>query len=123
EDGGWRVAFRPPDSFDLGAAAGAHEVEAARCVLFGRCVVQATFEGSVVPVSELPAAVRDGVIAAVAAADPQSDIECRFACPECSLAWTGILDIAIFVWEKIAGRARALVDEIHSLAVAYGWSE
>lgn len=44
-------------------------------------------------------------------------------CPACSSRRCLDLDIARFLWIEVRSAARRLLDEIHQLASAYGWSE
>ena len=57
------------------------------------------------------------------ALESAADIELRFDCMACGEAWSDRLDVAGCVWEEIAARARRLLDEVHVLAIYYGWSE
>ncbi len=60
---------------------------------------------------------------ALLAADPLLDPEIGGTCPECGAQQAFGLDVATFVWERLAARARRLMGEVHLLARAYGWSE
>jgi len=33
------------------------------------------------------------------------------------------LDIVAFFWEEISAKANRLLEEVHTLALAYGWNE
>ena len=57
------------------------------------------------------------------ALDPAADLELAMACGACGHAWQTSLDVGAFVWEEIAGRAAAVLGDVHRLALAYGWSE
>jgi hypothetical protein len=59
----------------------------------------------------------------LAKADPQADIELDLACEVCGHKWQTAFDIASFFWEEIEARAKQLLQEIHQLASAYGWTE
>lgn len=61
--------------------------------------------------------------AALEEADPWAELLLELACEVCGHAWSAPLDIAGFVWEEIGQRAGRLLDEVHVLASAYGWSE
>jgi hypothetical protein len=63
------------------------------------------------------------VEAAFDAADPLADMAFDVHCAACGHAWSAELDVASFVWDEIDARARHLLDEVHLLASAYGWSE
>ena len=121
--GGYCLGFRLADSFDLAAAAVTRDPESAKAILLARCVVDAKCNGLPVETAALPAAVVDELSTAMSAADPQSDVECSFECMDCGAKWAAIFDIALFIWDRIARRARAVIDEVHALASAYGWGE
>jgi hypothetical protein len=59
----------------------------------------------------------------MALADPMAEVTFHFACPECGNEGNADLDLASFIWEELAARARRLAVEIHRLASAYGWTE
>ena len=61
--------------------------------------------------------------AAMAAADPQAEIEISLECPACTCHWTEIFDIDSFFWTELQAWAARILREIHQLASAYGWSE
>jgi hypothetical protein len=60
---------------------------------------------------------------ALAKADPFGDIRLSAQCPECDHAWESIFDIASFFWIELDRWAKRMMQEIHSLAASYGWSE
>lgn len=60
---------------------------------------------------------------AIDAADPWADLALSLSCPACQAPVEASFDIADYVWDELGGHAQALLDEIHQLAMAYGWSE
>jgi hypothetical protein len=60
---------------------------------------------------------------AVAAADPQAEIELALTCPACRLQWRTPFDIVNFLWDEIDRWAARILGEVHILASNYGWSE
>ena len=56
-------------------------------------------------------------------ADPCADLAVALNCPACEHRWDAPLDVVSFVWDEIDVRARRLLDEVHVLAQAYGWTE
>jgi hypothetical protein len=60
---------------------------------------------------------------AMAEADPLAEVMVGLSCPECGSAFESDLDLGSFVWEEVGARARRLLQEIDTLARAYGWSE
>ena len=75
----------------------------------------------------VPESVLDSVldVAAeqMATADPQAHTRLALACAACSHRWQEGFDIGGFFWVEVDAWARRVLDEIHSLASAYGWSE
>jgi hypothetical protein len=124
---GWQVRFRPPHSLDVLALAegGAdRDPGAARRRLLAGCLLGArTPDGGEADAGDLPESVLQAVAGAMAAADPQAEIELALTCPACAHAWLALFDIVSFFWTEIDAWARVLLQEIHVLASAYGWRE
>ena len=124
---GWQVRFRPPHSLDvLALAEGGQDRDpgAARRRLLAGCLLEArTPDGGEAHAADLPESVLQAVAGAMAAADPQAEIELALTCPACAHAWLALFDIVSFFWTEIDAWARVLLQEIHVLASAYGWRE
>ena len=65
----------------------------------------------------------DAVDSAMEAADPWAELTLDIHCPACGQEDSIAFDIATYLWEEIDSHARRLLDDIHTLAEAYGWSE
>ncbi|HEV2275131.1 MAG TPA: hypothetical protein VGR96_13255 [Acidobacteriaceae bacterium] len=52
-----------------------------------------------------------------------AELSCSIHCPDCSHDETLDLDIARFLWLEVRRAGQKLLEEIHELAWAYGWSE
>ena len=117
---GWDVEFRLPGVADLQAAARSADP---RAVLFARCLVSATRDGTAAAAGELPVPVQRRIAEAVEAADPGADLVIEVACPECGEATRAELDIASYLWTELDAWARDVLLDVHLLATAYGWSE
>ena len=121
--GGYAVRCRLLRPADLVDAAATGSAAAARKLLVTRAVLAAECDGRPVPANALP----DGVVAAVAAAladaDPLADVELPVRCDACGEEWTSPFDIGIYLWQEVDVWARRLLGEVHTLALAYGWSE
>jgi|SRR6516162_6422406 hypothetical protein len=116
----WRLTLRLPTAADLAALSPAQALAAARDALFERCLV--AIEGGPPP-ERWPPAVLDRAAAAMAARDPQAQVELALTCPACDERWTARFDILSFLWSEIVAAGRRLMREVHALALAYGWSE
>ena len=60
---------------------------------------------------------------AMAAADSRSDNVVDLSCEACSHRWQLVIDIASFFWEEVNRLAKRLLQQVHTLAWAYGWRE
>jgi len=111
-----RVVFRLPTVSDVAQAASLPGPQQMRRALAERCVVTAD-----------PAVIGDELLArlgeAMAAQDPQADVVLDLSCPSCHHDWALRFDIADFAWQEVSTEARRLLAEVHTLALAYGWSE
>ena len=68
-------------------------------------------------------AARARIDEALETLDPQADLAFTLNCVACGRQDTAQLDTAALLWDEITARAGALMNEVHSLAGAYGWSE
>jgi len=88
-----------------------------------RCVEQALMKGNEVPIEDLPQVAIEALSDQMSKSDPQSDLILDLECPECKHKWQILFDIVKFFWTEINSHARHLLDDVHTLAYAYGWSE
>ena len=112
--------FRPPTTRQLAALLGSEDQEHAAGALLEACAERP---------EALPreAAARAGLLEAVEReleeVDPWADLSLMVLCPSCGHKDVAALDIAGLLWDEVAGEARRLLDEVHVLAQAYGWSQ
>lgn len=124
---GHQVTFRLPAAADLaaldagGALDGGPEALARRLVL--PCILSVRKDDLERAPDELPAEVLEAVADAMAEADPQADLRFAATCPSCRYEWSAVLDIVAFLWHEIDSWARRTLQDVHTLASAYGWSE
>ncbi|MCE2945590.1 MAG: hypothetical protein ACK515_23245 [bacterium] len=105
-------SYRLPNSQDIAAALGQPRPRLAlalRCRLHGDT-----------PIDE---AALDELDTAMAATDPAALVDIALACQACGVAFTASFDIAGTFWSDVSRQARQVLDEVHLLASAYGWSE
>lgn len=100
--------FRLPDTADVIAAAAS---DAPRRVLLERCAEEAAPEDM------------EAIGEAMRGSDPMASVELTIGCPACGEAFTRPFDIVSFFWSELQSRAQRLVEEVHVLALAYGWRE
>lgn len=113
--GDLRVRFRAVNSEDLLAIQSCSDGASARQQLLQRCVIE--------PKSSLSPAVQDELVQAMAAADPQADLQLDLTCPDCAHRWQPAFDIAQFLWQELHAWAIRLLREVDAIARVYHWSE
>jgi hypothetical protein len=113
---GRSLRFRPLNSHDLAAVAGASSADEARLLLARRCLLDG--EGV-----ELSDALVEALAERLAEIDPQAEVLLDLSCPACGQAWHLALDIEAYLWREISAQALRLLQEVHTLARAYGWRE
>jgi hypothetical protein len=118
-----RVRFRRLSSEDLQAAARCADVAEARRVLLQRCVVDARRNGEALAVADLPPACVEALSSRLAALDGAADIGLDLRCVACHHAWQLTLDIVKFLWAEVNALAKGYLNDVHTLAWAYGWRE
>jgi len=111
---GRTVPYRTPDSQDLAAAAEFVDVPEAAETLLRRSASSAV---------AVDAAVEEAIAQAVERDAPLTDIRIPLRCASAEHVWSASLDIAAFLWIEIDRIATRLLDEVQSLARAYGWQE
>jgi hypothetical protein len=118
-----RVVARGPDAEALGAAAASPDVVSARRSLIAGCVVSARRRGRRVDPLKLAPDVLEAVGEALVAADPSLEVRVGLTCAGCGLEWAPVIDVAQFFWKELVTASVQIVDDVHQLATAYGWSE
>lgn len=113
---GWRIDYRLPDSRDLAALAQAGDIQQARTTLLRRCVGSDSADA-------LPPELQMRLAQAMADADPQAATELSLSCPACAEQWSELFDIGAYLDEALGQWAERVLDQVHLLAQAYGWSE
>jgi hypothetical protein len=112
------LRFRLPTTRDLAAVAHHADAESAM-----RGLVALLAESTLALEPRPDVAWLDRLEAAFESADPQNDLSLSLTCSACSTTWTTPFDVASYLWVELEGRAQRLLDDVHHLARAYGWSE
>jgi hypothetical protein len=105
---------------DIMEASAEPDLEAARRLLLARCTEAVNAEGCVVAI---PDALHEAALDRLDAMHDAVEIALALACPACGSRQTVHLDITSFLWAEIHHAAQRLLDDVHELAWAYGWSE
>ncbi len=121
----YEIRFRLPTADDLERAAiqAGADVEGSALSMLRDCVVSATRDGDPMPTSALGATVRAAISEAMAARDPQAEIELDLTCPTCGIAFSVVFDTAMFLLQELDQRAQRLLQDVHTLALHYHWTE
>ena len=120
---GFEVSYRCPNSQDLAAIVSCEHVTAARKLLMKRCVNRVTHKGVDLGIESAPGDVIATVVEEIVKSDTFAELEIDLCCPDCGHQWLMPLDIVAFFWEEISAKANRLLEEVHTLALAYGWNE
>lgn len=110
------LRFRPPSNRDLAHIAGEAAADVAAGRLLALCVLDEPRD------TDLRALLAE-VESALERADPWSDLSLAVHCDTCGRQWSEALDVPALLWDEVEHRARVLLDEVHLLAQAYGWTE
>src|SRR3954468_8198915 len=120
---GIAVEFRLPNATDLAAIESIDDIAAARARLLARCIVKATRDGGAIQPADLSREAIAATISRMSDLDPQADVALPVDCPSCAHGWNEPFDVVTFLWSELAVWARRLLEDVHRLAMAYGWSE
>jgi hypothetical protein len=115
-------SFRLPTSRDLARAAGEADLGLALQHLLESCRVDAV-DSPAWSEEDLSEEDLHELGERMASADPMAETRLTLRCPECGEEWEETFDIVSFFWAEIEAQAKRLLFEIHTLALAYGWTE
>lgn len=113
-----RVTFRLPTSRDLLALSGL-SAAAARRALLAWCLGLAPEDLTEDEAGPLAEAVEE----AMELAAPAGAIDLMVRCPECDEVLSLPLDLPALLWAEIEAQVSCVLEDVHSLATAYGWTE
>ena len=121
--GDLRIRFRAINSEDLLALESCSDRAVARQRLWERCVIEVSHGGGIESKGSLPADVQEELVEAMAAADPQADLQFDLTCPDCAYRWQPAFDIAQFLWQELHAWAIRTLRDVDAIARVYHWSE
>jgi hypothetical protein len=124
-DDGYDVDYRLPNSDDLLAVdpGSGGDPQTGAGDLLRRCVLAVRREGSALPLEALPGTVSARLAQQMASDDPEAEIRLNLGCPACENRWQVTFDIVSYFCGELGDWAQRTLLEIHTLAIAYGWSE
>jgi hypothetical protein len=121
--GAYQVSFRLPTTWDMVELDRASGSQALDRWLLQRCLLLAQKDEVPCGAADLPQDVVDAIAARMSESDPQAEIELALTCPSCGVQSQVLFDIVSFLWREIEAWAVQLLNEVHIIASAYGWSE
>lgn len=116
----WRIGFRLPSSADVEGLLPGPD---GRTELLRRCVLSVRRADQVKAMEDLPKRYLDVLAQRMGEADPRADLSAAIACPGCSHRWRATFDILAYFWEEIGALVFRVLNDVHVLALAYGWRE
>lgn len=120
---GDEVQFRLPNSLDLAVLDPRQDLARNRQLILERCLLKVSHAGEERSLDHLSANAVEAIGARMVKADPHADIRLDVSCVQCGQKWQAPFDIGQFFWTEIHAWANRVLDELHVLASAYGWSE
>jgi Zn ribbon nucleic-acid-binding protein len=117
------IEARSPDGAALERAARCPDVASARASLVASCVTVLSPSGESIDAESLDVETLEQVGEAIAEAEPGVEVGLGVTCVSCGHIWEPILDILLFLWRELSTTGVQVLDEVHELASAYGWSE
>ncbi|MEL6854287.1 MAG: phage baseplate protein [Cyanobacteria bacterium J06607_13] len=120
---GYEVEYRLPNSEDLAEISKLANVSTATQLLQQRCLCSVHYRDEKISPEQIPPEVNQAMLAQMAQADPQADIQLDLSCSDCGHQWQAAFDILTFFWQELTVWAQRILQEVHQLASAYSWSE
>jgi hypothetical protein len=122
-DGEPVIDVRSPDGAALTHAARCPDVESARASLIASCVTAVSPEGEAIDLETLDEEALGRAGTAIAEAEPGVEVKLGVTCVSCAHVWEPVLDILLYLWRELSSTSVQVLDQVHELASAYGWSE
>ena len=123
EENGCTVTFRLPNCADLSALPLTAGSDVSRRMLLRRCVLKARHGDTPITFDDIPARALDAMEKRMNDIDPQADIQLALTCEACGHHWSAALDMLAFTWQEIEAWALRTLQQVHALAMRYGWRE
>jgi hypothetical protein len=120
---GYNLRVRPPNSQDVLSVEDLANPAQGRDQLLQRCLLSANLNGAPVEFNHLSTEVVEAAEQKIAEIDPLADIRMCISCPSCEHGWQATLDVVSFLWTEVEAWAGRILNEVHTLASAYGWHE
>jgi hypothetical protein len=118
-----QARMRLPNSHDLVQIQRCQNPERAAHLLFERCIERIECQGRRLTPGELPEDLLAMLDERLSQQQGLADLELEIQCDACGHSWKAQLDIASFFIRELGRYAGQLLDQVHMLATAYGWTE
>ena len=112
------LRLRAPSLRDLASVADERDADHAARRILARCMLQQDADAEALDDAALRACED-----ALDTLDPNADIALSLRCEACGEHGSAQLDIGVLLWDEIETYARRLLQDVHALASAYGWTE
>ncbi|MEZ5082213.1 MAG: hypothetical protein R2750_01980 [Bacteroidales bacterium] len=123
EKDGYNIQFRLPNSDDIISVVSNNTKNQDPTRLLNLCVLKSKFKNRKVKFENLPENILQDLTSRIEELDPMADIRMKISCPNCSHEWESRFDIISYLWAEIDNWAKRMLQDIFSLARAFGWSE
>jgi hypothetical protein len=121
---GYSLLLRTPRVVDLISLSKDDDKSAIRENILSNCIITAmTPANELANPRTLPNSVKQLIDQRLASHDSAADITLEFSCPHCEKHSSQIFDIVTLLVKEVQNWARGMLQDIHALARAYGWSE
>jgi hypothetical protein len=121
---GVSMRFRVPQVGDLLSLTSSHDEAAIKQALLHACIIEARNKREeAIGAEGITDAALEALSIRMSELDPQADVVVSFSCPHCSAASCQLFDIAGVLVKEVNNWAKRMLKDIHTLAMAYGWSE
>jgi hypothetical protein len=117
------VRLRAPNSHDLVEIQRYGDSSQAARRLLECCIEHLEYRGKPLSPDELPDELLETIGERLSQRQGLADLALEIECSACGRGWAAPLDIANFLGHELNRYAGQLLDQVHALAAAYGWSE
>lgn len=123
EAGTFSILYRLPDSADIARINSGSLCVADRRHLIADCILEVNGGAGKPALESLPDSVWNLIEQQMEQHDPQADINIELSCESCGHSWLSWFDIVSYLWTEINAWALRCLQEVHTLAKSFGWSE
>ena len=117
------VRFRLPNSRDVLEMMEAGPNGSDPSELLEKCTMEIKTKKGNRKVKKFPATLVDTLASQMEKLEPAADIRMNITCPHCEFHWEAPFDIMSYLWTEIDHWAFRTLQEVGTLATAFGWTE